>query len=87
MADDSGSSEVLTKVAVTVAAMAAAFVAERAVRMAWRSVTGAAPADGNDDSPLPEVLVFAAVSAATMAVARQWASRKARAYMASSGTV
>ena len=33
----------------------------------------------DDDSPLPEILVFAAVSAATVAVAKNWATHRAEA--------
>lgn len=72
-----------TRVAATVAAVAAAFVAQRLVSAAWRTVTGTTPGE-DDDSPLTEVLVFAALSAATVAVARTWATRKARGYMARS---
>lgn len=71
------------RVAGTVAAVAAAFVAQRLMTAAWRTVTGTTP-DQDDDSPLTEVLVFAALSAATVAVARTWATRKARDYMARS---
>ena len=73
-------SDITTRVATTVAALAAAFVAERALTVAWRTVTGRAP-DLDDDSALGEVLVFAAISAATIAVARSLASSKVRAYM------
>lgn len=83
MAEDSGGNEVVTKVAVTVAALAAAFVAQRAVNLAWRTVTGSSGVH-DDDSPLPEVMLFAALSAGTIAVARTWASRKAKAYLARS---
>ena len=77
------SPDTVTRVATTVAAVAAAFVAERALMVAWRTVTGHAPRKG-DDSPLTEVVVFAALSAATIAVARTVASRRVRAYLARS---
>jgi len=87
-----------TRVATTVAAVAAALVAQAALAAGWRMVTGhsaghpaplrtvtgrsPAPSPGpDDDSPLTEVLVFAAISAATVAVARTWAARKTRDYM------
>ena len=47
-----------------------------------RSNTVADNFDANgddDDSPLPEILVFAAVSAATVAVAKNWATHRAKA--------
>lgn len=72
-----------TKVVATVAALAAAFVAQRVVAVGWRAVTGRS-ATQDDDSPLGEIVVFAALSAATVALARTWANRKARAYVARS---
>ena len=68
-----------TRVAGTVAAVAAAFVAQRLITGAWRTVTGTTP-DDDDDSPLTEVLVFAALSAAaTRSAATQaphWAAAR-----------
>ena len=64
-----------SQVVVTVAALAAGLVAHKAVSAAWRFVRGSEP--GKDDSPLPEVLIFAAVSAATVAVAKNWATQRA----------
>jgi hypothetical protein len=82
MADDAGqpAPDTATRVATTVAAVAAAFVAQRALVVAWRTVTGHQP-DEDVDSSLTEVVVFAAVSAATIAVARTLVSRRVRAYM------
>ncbi len=71
-----------TKIATTVAALVAAFVAQRALTMAWRAVTGSAPDDDEDDGSLGEAVVFAAISAATLTLAKTLATRKARAYMA-----
>jgi hypothetical protein len=69
--NDSGPPQVV----VTLAALAAGLVAQKAVSTAWRFVRGSEP--GDDDSPLPEILVFAAVSAATVAVAKNWATHRA----------
>jgi hypothetical protein len=60
---------------VTIAAIAAGFVAQRLVGVGWKFVRGKEP--GKDESPLPELLVFAAVSAATVAVAKNWATHRA----------
>jgi hypothetical protein len=60
---------------VTIAALAAGFVAQRLVGAGWKFIRGNEP--GKDDSPLPELLVFAAVSAATVAVAKNWATHRA----------
>jgi hypothetical protein len=75
-------SDPATKIATTVAALAAAFVAQRALALAWRAVTGHAPDEDEDDNSLAEMVVFAAVSAATLTLAKSLATRKARAYMA-----
>lgn len=64
-----------SQVVVTVVALAAGLVAQKAVSATWRFVRGSEP--DKDDSPLPEVLIFAAITAATAAVARNWASQRA----------
>jgi hypothetical protein len=63
---------------VTMAALAAGLVAQKLVGVGWRFVRGSEPRK-DDDSPLPELLIFAAVSAASMAVARNWATHRMRA--------
>jgi hypothetical protein len=60
---------------ITIAALAAGLVAQRLVSAGWKFVRGSEP--GKDASPLPELLVFAAVSAATVAVAKNWATHRA----------
>ncbi|HUV48464.1 MAG TPA: DUF4235 domain-containing protein [Actinomycetes bacterium] len=65
------------QVVITLVALAAGLVAQKAVSAGWRFIRGTDPND--DDSPLPEILVFAAVSAATVAVAKNWATHRAKA--------
>lgn len=72
-AKESGPSQAV----VTMAALAAGIVAQQIVRAGWRFVRGAEPT--HDDSPLTEILVFAAVTAATVAVAKNWATHRASA--------
>ena len=67
-----------SKVFVTVAALVAGLVAQQLVSVGWRAIRGTPPGK-DDDSPLADALVFAAVSAATASVARTWATRKVRA--------
>jgi hypothetical protein len=71
--------ERMIKVATTVAALAAGFVAQRALQAGWKAVTGR-PAPGADDDQvsLGEIMVFTALSAAAVAVIRVWATRGAR---------
>jgi hypothetical protein len=64
---------------ITIAALAAGLVAHKLVSAGWTFVRGGKP--NKDDSPLPELLIFAAVSAATVAVARNWASHSARRHL------
>ena len=61
---------------VTIAALAAGLVAQKLVSAGWKFIRGTDPA--KDDSPLPEILIFAAVSAGTVAVAKTFAMRQAR---------
>ena len=65
------------QVVITIAALAAGLIAQKAVSAGWRFVRGTEPSP-DDDSPLPEILVFAAVSAATVAVAKNWATHRAK---------
>jgi hypothetical protein len=64
------------QVVVTIAALAAGLVAQKIVGAGWKFVRGSEPGK-DDDSPFPEILVFAAVSAATVAVAKNWATHRA----------
>lgn len=64
------------QVVITVAALAAGLVAQKLVGAGWKFVRGTDPTN-DDDSSLPEILVFAAVSAATVAVAKRWATHRA----------
>ncbi len=65
------------QVVITLVALGAGLVAQKAVSAGWRFIRGTDPS-ADDDSPLPEILVFAAVSAATVAVAKNWATHRAK---------
>ena len=65
------------KLLVAVAALVAGAVAQRVFTLAWRAVRGAEPKK-DDDGSTGEMIIFAAISAATVATARTWASRRAR---------
>ena len=73
----SGESAGPPQVVITIAALGAGLVAQKLVSAGWRFVRGSDPSS-DDDSPLPEILIFAAVSAATVAVAKNWAIQRAR---------
>ena len=73
----SGESAGPPQVVITIAALGAGLVAQKLVSAGWRFVRGSDPSS-DDDSPLPEILIFAAVSAATVAVAKTWAIQRAR---------
>ena len=75
MADKTADDNNTPQIVVTIAALAAGFVAQKVVSAGWKFVRGSDP--GKDDSPLPEILVFAAVSAATVAIAKNWATHRA----------
>jgi hypothetical protein len=74
MSDKADSSN---NIAVTLAALVAGAVAQQVVGLTWRAVRGGDPTT-DEDSPLSEVLIFAVLSAATVAVARTWVSQKAK---------
>ena len=59
---------------ITIAALAAGLVAQRVVSAGWRFIRGSNPT--HDDSPLPEILAYAAVSAAAVAMAKGWATHR-----------
>jgi hypothetical protein len=65
------------QVVITLAALAAGLIAQKVVSAGWKLVRGTEPG-ADDDSPLPEILVFTAVSAATVAVAKNWATHRAK---------
>lgn len=62
---------------ITAVALVAGLVAQRVVSAGWTFIRGSQPGKDDDDSRLPEILVFAAVSAGTAAVARNWISHRA----------
>jgi len=65
------------KISATLAALVAGAVAQQVVGLTWRAVRGTNPTT-DEDSPLSEVLIFAAFSAAAVAVAHTWAAQKAK---------
>ncbi len=67
----------LPKAVVTIAAIGAGLVAQKLVSVGWRFVRGTDPGS-DDDSPLPETLIFAAVNAASVAVAKNWTVQRAK---------
>lgn len=64
------------KLVITAAALAAGLVAQKGLGLAWRLVRGTEPSK-DDDSPLVELLIFAAVSAAVAATAKNWVTHQA----------
>jgi len=79
MAQHDGRDEMMLKVATTVVALTAAFLAQRALATGWRVVTGhSAPAVDDDDVSIPELITYAAVSAAAVAGVRLLADRRVR---------
>jgi hypothetical protein len=77
--DDEGQpNETAIRIATTVAALAAAFVVQRAVAAGWRAVTGHhAPRADDDDFSLGEIITYTAISAATVAAVRVFTARQA----------
>ena len=65
------------KLLVAVAAIVAGAVAQRVFTLTWRAVRGTEPKK-DDDGSTGEMIIFAAISAATVATARTWASRRAQ---------
>jgi len=72
--------ERMIKMATALAALAAGFVAQRALQAGWHAVTGhqAPGPDEDDEVSLGEVLVFTAISAAAVGVIRVWVTRGTR---------
>lgn len=79
MAQDDARDEMMLKVATTVVALAAAFMAQRALATGWRVITGhTAPAIDDDEVSVPELITYAAVSAAAVAGVKLLADRRVR---------
>jgi len=76
MADsnESGTEKLIT-VAVT---LIAGLVARQVVTIGWRAIRGTEPIK-DDETPLGEIIMFTAVSAAAVAAAKAWAAQKAHA--------
>ncbi|BAW91993.1 hypothetical protein CHIBA101_0118 [Actinomyces sp. Chiba101] len=76
------------KATAAVATLAAGFVADKALGTAWKTITGKpAPNDESQllDYRLMEVVAFAALSGAALAVTRELALRKAAAWYGGRG--
>ncbi len=75
----------MNKVITTVATILAGLVANKVLGAAWKGVTGhEPPLDENDDEfPLAEIVLFAAISGALVALARSYANRGANKWLAS----
>ena len=68
-------------VAGTVAALGAAFLAQKVISAAWQSVSGSElPSEDDDEAQLTKIVVAAALSGAIVALARVSAARGARNY-------
>lgn len=78
MASSQSDQDMTVRVVTTVAALAAAFVVQRAMAAGWKAVTGH-PAPGADDGEvgLGEVLTYAALTAGAVAVTRVFVTRRA----------
>ncbi|MBN8881642.1 MAG: DUF4235 domain-containing protein [Salana multivorans] len=72
------------KIIQTIAVMAAGFAATKLLDLTWKAVTGhRPPVNGEEDgSSLREVVMFAAVSGAIAALARAFAGRAAKRFIA-----
>jgi len=73
------------RIVSTVAAIAAGLVANQALKLVWKGITGHTPPDDEKDAdaPIPEIVIFAAVSGALVALARTYANRGAHKWLAS----
>lgn len=75
----------MEKVVTAVATIAAGLVANKVLGVAWKGITGHEPPMDEKDGDLPvaEVVIFAAVSGALVALARVYANRGAAKWLAS----
>lgn len=71
------------KILTTLSVLAAGFVATKALDLVWRKATGHQPPTVDDDAPLREIVIFAAVSGALAALARSGASKATSKYLTS----
>lgn len=74
---------IVNKLATTVAAGAAAFLISKVIDTGWKKVTGEEPPTEDDDKGLLSLVVFAAVSAAAVALAQRYAVRETNRFLAS----
>lgn len=70
------------KIVQTIAVIGAGFIATKLIDVLWKQVFGhRPPTPGNEeDSPVREIVLFAAVSGAIVALARSGAARAAHKY-------
>ncbi|MGC0251902.1 DUF4235 domain-containing protein [Pseudactinotalea sp. Z1748] len=75
----------MERVVTAVATIVAGLVANKVLGTAWKSVTGhEPPTDDKDGSmPIAEIVLFAAISSALVALVRAYASRGAHKWMSS----
>lgn len=75
----------MQKVVTTIAVIVAGLVANKALGAAWKGVTGHEPPldEKNDEAPIAEIVLFAAISGALVALARAYANRGAAKWLAS----
>ena len=75
----------MQKVVTTVAVIVAGLVANKVLGAAWKGVTGhEPPLDEKDgEAPIAEIVLFAAISGALVALARAYANRGATKWLAS----
>lgn len=77
MASNDHSDDGANKVVITIAAIVAGIVAQKAVSAGWRLVRGGTPKK-DDDSSVLEAVLFAAATAAAVAAARNLAAHRMR---------
>lgn len=70
------------KIVMTLSVMAAGFAATKVLDLIWRSATGHRPPSHDDDAPVRELVLFAAVSGALAALARAGTTKAVTRYIA-----
>lgn len=75
----------MERVVRTVATLAAGLVTSKVLKVVWKKVTGHEPPEDEKDQDLPlaEIVIFAAISGALVALARTYADRGATKWLTS----